>query len=741
MICLFAKSNIARTHAILEEHIATGLSIMQSRPSASEEAVPDKKLLRETALIKRLQEFELRDDQSGILSNNSISPARVIDKLQCDSKIRDDVESQFDRLRAGKISDTDGIALKSMDDHIAVCVKEGLITNAAEGRAYMVEMLRVLLKPLDKINKTDKATLPQSERNKKVTDYSENLDNNLARMFKIKESLMSLPSSITVFHPMTQQAIVAAGLISPDQTSLIKNVQLFKNNMSANFLQEALTNGISDELTDKYNRLSMLIDESINIINSYQAKQPVNLEKLKAIAELANALEIICNLPPSAMTSETITPITNQLRTNLSVTYENILEGEQDKGYLAGLRARGSSTLGNIDTALKEDKKYISSATKKASISAKEKPTIEPEKLVKSSNIMPTLEKPLSKEELSTDMFVGHTCQFAHVYSKNIDEQLDDRVNKYSAAVHALFSDALDAGYSSATVKGTADGKILAIIKNSIVEAITNGDIASREDGNLYAATYRDIVQKHLQNVTETDKYAKNSDLVTAEIIDPMEREIRQAEKSLKINASLKSASSTTSLFQQNTQKELIKLRISHPAQTFLTEIQLFKHNIAAKFLSEALTQGFSDDLANKYIRLNTLVDESLKIINSYQAKQPVNLEKLKAITELANALQAISNLPPNAINSESVALITNQLRTTLSVTYDRILQGEQNKSRLSGFVAKASSSTLGNITTVLQKDEKLMSAETKKAFFSAKEKPVVKSEEPAKNTSFFRRG
>jgi len=696
-------------------------------------------------LIKALQYTELKGSTGILETANLYTPARITDKISnCDRDLLNKVADRFTVLFGQQSSDGDGIVIRCMEAHITTCVENGFITNIPQGRKYMEEMIAAILQPLVKID-IEEANSSKSTREEKISAYMKTLDDSLKDIIIKKESFMSVKenampdlSITTIFHPIAQQAMVAEGLSPPNQTTLMRSIQLFKNNMSTAFVPEAITKGISDELTNKYNRLNMLIDESLNIINAYKIKQPVNLEKLKVLTELTNALQAICDLPPEAINSESITPITNQLRTNLLVTYEDILESEQLKS--PGFDAKSSSTLRNIATALQKDEKLVPPQIKRTSFSANERPAVKPAGLVKSvSNIMPAPEKPSSKEALSTDMFVGHTCQFAHYYSKNIDMRLDNEINLYSPAVRDLLSGVLDAGYSSATVKGTPDGKILAIIKNSIAEAITNGDIASRADGNLYATTYRDIVLKHLQKITNTDTYAKNPSLVNAEIIDLMERDVIQAAKPLKISVRLMSTPPNTTVFKQDTQNELIRQGINHPAQSFLAEVKLFKNNRSAQFLSVASTQGFSDELANKYIRLNTLIDESLKIINSYQAKQPVNLVKLKALTELANSLQNIARLPPSEITDDKITSVTNQLHTHLLVTKNNILKAETSKI---GFITK-SSSTIGNINDALKKDESLMSPETKKTFFSAKEKPIVKSEESAKSSvsSFFRRG
>jgi hypothetical protein len=174
----------------------------------------------------------------------------------------------------------------------------------------------------------------------------------------------------------------------------------------------------------------------------------------------------------------------------------------------------------------------------------------------------------------------------------------------------------------------------------------------------------------------------------------------------------------------------MIEYKINYPDQiSLMSDLQKFKKNIAKQLSSEASTQVFSIELANNYIRLNTLIEESLKIINSYQAKQPVNHVKVSALAELASALQAICNLP---LKAESITPITNQLRQNLSVTKDHILKAETRKV---GFITKTSS-TLGNINAALKQDENLMSPETKKAFFPSKEKPTTKPEGLPKSIS-----
>ncbi len=170
-------------------------------------------------------------------------------------------------------------------------------------------------------------------------------------------------------------------------------------------------------------------------------------------------------------------------------------------------------------------------------------------------------------------------------------------------------------------------------------------------------------------------------------------------------------------LFHPATQDALREGGVKHPGSSFLSKAQLFKNNMVTSFL----TQDYSDELFNQYNRLNQLIDHTLHIINSYQAKKPIDLDKLREIAALANSLQAICELPPNAINSDTVPEIIKKLNVDLSMTYDHILRAEKSKSRLPGFVTRLNDSILRNITKALKEDKKLM--------------PKPKEEESTRNT------
>ncbi len=363
--------------------------------------------------------------------------------------------------------------------------------------------------------------------------------------------------------------------------------------------------------------------------------------------------------------------------------------------------------------------------------------------------LMTTPKRPapaLSQAELEKEILgIGDAVVLRRLFCNAVDRKLDEIERDGGATIRNLLTDELAVQFILEGKVVAPEGEITAIVRRNISEAIKSGAITSVEDGELYIGIYAKMVTNHLDRIiADKEKFKQNPNLINS-VLEQMKQEVMQPvtaiiETNNKIQGIKENLMAPPPLgiivFHPTTHQAMVEAKLEHPNPTALMQhIQEIRNNMAKKLSQEASAQGLSDQLANanQYDRLNKLIDASLAILNSYQAKQPVNAAKLRALAALANSLNDICSLPENVITSENITQMSNKLHQELLNTYDNILIAEKGKGLVSGMMAKASSSTLRNITKAIQEDKEHVAA-------SAKEKPEDKSVMEMKKSSTFLR-
>ncbi len=323
---MFSQAEPMRAAQFLSEALAKGFS-----DELANKYLAEKKLSKN--LIKYLR--------GPVIEFGHNSVAHHIELIKnCDPDLLTKWSDRFTVLFKDIPTENDGFIITCLSAHIAACVEKGSITNIEQGQKYIKTMVDGLLASLLKIDRDEKNS-DKHTREAKLGNYlilvEKNLekmsqDGTLEKIAKIEEILISPPPNSTLFHPDTQRALDAQGIKNPPGNALLTEVHLFKKDMAAQLFQEAITQGsLSDELANKYLQLNKLIEETLNIINSYQAKEPLDLDKLKALAKLADSLQGICALPPNLINSENITQITDKLNKEILIAHDTVLRAKLEK--------------------------------------------------------------------------------------------------------------------------------------------------------------------------------------------------------------------------------------------------------------------------------------------------------------------------------------------------------------------------------------------------------------------------